>query len=177
MSDVTNLVSSTPFTQAGTPRWMSPELIDPEKFGSADGRPTKPSDCYALGMLIYEVLSGKAPLFQHNRYAVIARILEGERPARPSQGGHEVLFTDDVWGILGHCWQPTPGDRPRIGDVLECLEKASGSWEPSQTIASPPATNSAAHNPDLSDISLLSQGVLSHRSRKQSKGDPNGNHV
>jgi len=46
------------FTSGGTRRWMSPELLDPERFGvpeSEDNRPTRQSDCYALGMVIYEV--------------------------------------------------------------------------------------------------------------------------
>ena len=46
------------FTGGGTRRWMSPELLDPEGFGipeSEDNRPTRQSDCYALGMVIYEV--------------------------------------------------------------------------------------------------------------------------
>jgi hypothetical protein len=37
---------------------MSPELLDPELFDipqSEGDRPTKQSDCYALGMVIYEV--------------------------------------------------------------------------------------------------------------------------
>ena len=37
---------------------MSPELLDPERFRipeSEGGRPTRQSDCYALGMVIYEV--------------------------------------------------------------------------------------------------------------------------
>ena len=37
---------------------MSPELLIPERFGvheSEAGRPTRQSDCYALGMVIYEV--------------------------------------------------------------------------------------------------------------------------
>jgi len=38
---------------------MSPELLDPERFGLPDSpeanRPTRRSDCYALGMVIYEV--------------------------------------------------------------------------------------------------------------------------
>ena len=37
---------------------MSPELLDPERFGipeSEDTRPTRQSDCYALGMVVYEV--------------------------------------------------------------------------------------------------------------------------
>lgn len=34
---------------------MSPELLSPEEFGMADNRPTRQSDRYALGMVIYEV--------------------------------------------------------------------------------------------------------------------------
>ena len=46
------------FTAGGTHRWMSPELLDPEFFGipqSEGDRPTRQSDCYALGMVVYEV--------------------------------------------------------------------------------------------------------------------------
>ena len=46
------------FTAGGTYRWMSPELLDPERFGVPElkgDRPTRQSDCYALGMVIYEV--------------------------------------------------------------------------------------------------------------------------
>ena len=46
------------FTGGGTRRWMSPELLDPERLGmpeSEGNRPTRQSDCYALGMVVYEV--------------------------------------------------------------------------------------------------------------------------
>ena len=43
------------FTPGGTTRWMSPELLDPDRYGLPDSRPTKQSDCYALGMVVYEV--------------------------------------------------------------------------------------------------------------------------
>ena len=46
------------FTSGGSTRWTSPELLDPERFGvpeSEGDRPTTQSDCYALGMVIYEV--------------------------------------------------------------------------------------------------------------------------
>jgi len=39
----------------GTPGWMSPEITWPENHGARDGRPTKESDVYSLGVLIYEV--------------------------------------------------------------------------------------------------------------------------
>jgi hypothetical protein len=43
---------------------MSPELLDPEMFGipqSEGDRPTRQSDCFALGMVIYEVRVRMSP--------------------------------------------------------------------------------------------------------------------
>ena len=48
-------VSLVPHTSGGTIRWISPELLYPAMFGLDDSRPTKQSDCYALGMVVYEV--------------------------------------------------------------------------------------------------------------------------
>jgi len=48
------LLSNTAVPSCGTTRWMSPELLDPSHFDS-DGLPSRESDCYALGMVIYEV--------------------------------------------------------------------------------------------------------------------------
>jgi len=57
-SSIPQNASLMSFTSGGTTRWMSPELLDPERFGvpeSEGDRPTRQSDCYALGMVIYEV--------------------------------------------------------------------------------------------------------------------------
>ena len=48
-------VISTSVRSGGTLRWMSPELFDPKQFNLPTVRLTKESDCYALGMVIYEV--------------------------------------------------------------------------------------------------------------------------
>ena len=126
---------------------MSPELLDPEKFGLKDGRQTKHSDCYALGMVIYEVLSGRIPFYGRHDYAVVVGVLKGERPGKPrGEGG--TRFTGDIWDTLECCWKSSPGDRPSIKDVLRCLEKVSISWTPPspQTVAGPPATSSLTRN-------------------------------
>ena len=125
---------------------MSPELLDPE---TQDRRQTKHSDCYALGMVMYEVLSGQIPFYQHMHLVIPWKVVGGDRPQRP-QGAEGVWFMDDVWGVLERCWAPQPGDRPSIEGVLQCLEKISESWTPpSPPLASPPTSSSLAW--DFSD--------------------------
>jgi len=109
------------YTQGGTIRWMSPELLNPEEFSLKDGRPTKEADCYALGMVIYEVLSGHVPFAQYRDLGVVWRILKGERPERP-RGKNETLFTDDIWGVSELCWAHQPRDRLSASGVLVRLE-------------------------------------------------------
>ena len=104
---------------------MSPELLDPDQFGPKDGRPTRESDRYALGMVIYEVLSGKVPFAPYRDYVVMRKVIEGERPERP-QGEEGIRFTDDMWQTLQQCWTQEPEERPRLEVILGCLEPSDG---------------------------------------------------
>jgi len=129
VSDSTYHTSSSTPKSAGTTRWMSPELLDPDRFGPKDGRATKKSDCYALGMVILEVLSGKPPFSGYSGLVVMRKVIEGERPGRP-EGKEEVWFTDDLWEILEQCWLPQAERRPAIEAILECLQRGSTAWQP-----------------------------------------------
>jgi hypothetical protein len=116
------LMDTPSSTLDGMLRWMSPELMDPERFGLEDDHPTKESDCYALGMVIYEVLSRNQPFAPYSEYATVARILRGKRPKRP-RGVERILFTDNIWGMLKLCWKPQPRDRISASAVLLRLEE------------------------------------------------------
>ena len=129
VSDPTDPAASSSSVKGGTIRWMSPERIDPERFGSKDSRPTKESDCYSLGMVIYEVLSGQIPFASYEGFAVARKVTEGERPVRLG-GAEGAWFTDDLWGMLTRCWEPRPKNRPSIKAVLECLGPVSKAWSP-----------------------------------------------
>lgn len=110
-------------------RWMSPELLDPDRFGFENSRPTKESDCYALGMVILEVLSGRAPFSCCNGLIVVRKVIEGERPGRP-RGVEGVWFTDDIWEVLWRCWSSQPRNRPTVDSILGILKPLSTSWQP-----------------------------------------------
>ena len=114
-------ISDSTTNFGGTTRWMSPELLHPQLFGFKDNRPTKGSDCYALGMVILEVLTGQVPFADDSTFVVMQKVMSGERPERPK----EAWSTDDLWGTLEQCWSHQPGSRPTAIAVLECLERVS----------------------------------------------------
>ena len=137
---------------------MSPELISPD---IQDYRRTKYSDCYALGMVVYEVLSGLLPFHRHPNLVVVGKVVGGERPERPQAA----WFTDDVWEMLERCWAPKPANRPGAGDMLQYLEDVSRSWIPPSPRSSAVSSTAGPLTWEFSDIitaeSLDSSGVLS----------------
>ena len=127
---------------------MSPELLDPGRFGSGIGRPTKQSDCYALGMVVYEVctnaifpavenvgltyrqvLCGNAPYWEIvNKGAVIYAITEGVRPEKP-EAAENLGLTEGLWGVVQRCRSVDASARPDVRNILSHLNHATWSWE------------------------------------------------
>ena len=108
---------------------MSPELIDPQRFGFEKFHPTKYSDRYALGMVVYETISGHLPFHQHLDFAVVVKVTTGEHPPR------EAGFTDSLWRMLELCWGSQPKNRPSVEDVLHCLWGVDALQDPSANAA------------------------------------------
>ena len=162
VEDLENPTLSSSVRNGGTTRWMSPERLYPEDFDFGDGRPTEESDCYALGMVILEVLSGEAPFARDVRVAVILKVHRGERPERPKGG----QFTNDLWKTLGQCWSTQPNDRPTVKAVLECLELVSKVWRPLPHIVKDVGTNGNKSDSISYCMSLASSQTSSSLSRK-----------
>ena len=120
ISDPTNPFPSSSHSPGGTARWMSPELINPQRFGLNKSRRTKASDCYALGMVVYETISGHPPFHEDADLSVFVKVSEGEHPHRGAG------FTNALWEMLELCWGQ-PGDRPSIRHLLQCLETSNPS--------------------------------------------------
>ena len=141
---------------------MSPELLRSDKSGSKASRPTEKSDCYALGMVVYEVLSGQTPFASKTPPEVIQMVLKDKRPERP-QKEEGKLLTDAIWGVLELCWKPKPNDRTSIEAVLTGLE---------QNPPPPESTHDADRDVNIVDTGQL--GVITSESgtSRFSSGSP-----
>ncbi|KAF9642090.1 kinase-like protein [Thelephora ganbajun] len=128
-TSVNSEASPVSFTTGGTSRWMSPELLDPDRFGITDPRPTKQSDCYALGMVVYEVLCGNVPYWEiKNEGALINVIMRGDRPQKP-EGAGDLGFTEGLWSINQRCWLVNANERPDVRAILFQLNHATWAWD------------------------------------------------
>lgn len=61
----TGPVATLSTTGLGTCRWMAPELFFPEMYGLDHSIPSKESDVYAFGMVIYEVCPMPYPIYSN----------------------------------------------------------------------------------------------------------------
>ena len=100
-----------------TTDFMAPELLLPRMFGLEKEVPSKKADIYALGMTIYQVLTGRWPFFTKRETEVVHVVISGERPPKPWNAG-EIGMTDVVWELLKECWREDRTTRPGISKVL-----------------------------------------------------------
>ncbi|OCH84445.1 kinase-like protein [Obba rivulosa] len=106
----------------GSPRWMSPELLDPEEFGLERAQITPQSDVYALSWVFWEVFTGRFPYAQHKRDpTVIACISRGERHPRPKDAA-PLGLSEDLWSLMEVCWSTNWEERPDIGTITKQLQ-------------------------------------------------------
>ena len=168
MADLgTILLSESVVSSGGTLVWMSPELLNLPP-GSKD-RPTRESDCYALGMVIYEVsrlyslryslvyayqvLTGLRPFYHFHAYKSVFTtafaILRGERPAKPLDA-ESLGFTATLWGLVELCWSELGSTRPTARQLFDYFSSPSLTWDPPPVY---PAIKADAFNIANSDSS------------------------
>jgi len=121
----------------GTAQWMAPELAYPSDFGfTGELRkrlPSKDTDTYAIGMTIFEVITGYYPFGDEQDYTVTLMVARGGRPKRPRPG-----FPDTLWELLLRTWvvqhahesQRRPSARTILDRLKECVDHWGESIDP-----------------------------------------------
>ncbi|KAF9647778.1 kinase-like protein [Thelephora ganbajun] len=112
----------------GTMKFMSPELLAPLTFGIKDSLPIPQADIYALGLVIFQVLTGEIP-FRRVRQTELGYLVavKGLRPDKPENAA-AIGFSDSLWGFVQRCWDGNRDLRPRVPEVVMHLEAAAANW-------------------------------------------------
>jgi serine/threonine protein kinase len=97
----------------GTASYMSPEQCGAEKF--IDGK----SDVYALGVMLYELLSGRTP-FSGSQTEIMEQHLLSEPP--PLQLLHGELAPPELEDLLRRMLRKLPARRPNMSEVAAALQ-------------------------------------------------------
>ena len=105
--------------ESGTVSFMAPELLHSARFGLEKGVPSKEADIYALGMTMYQVLTGQWPFYPKQKMEIVAAVISGKRPPKP-KNAEEIGMTDVVWELMGKCWME---DRTKRLNILQVLRK------------------------------------------------------
>jgi serine/threonine protein kinase len=101
----------------GTPAYMAPEQLSGLEV-------TARSDIYSLGMVLYEIFTGKLP-FESNTLAGLMRAQQESQPASPSTLVREL--DPMVERVILRCLQPKPAYAPGLRAGRGCGSAGRGS--------------------------------------------------
>ena len=92
-------------TMVGTPYYLSPEIINSKPYDAK-------SDIWALGVLLYELMTFKMPFEANSLPMLSLKISKGKYPNPPS------VYSNELKDILKRCLTLDPEQRPNIDQLL-----------------------------------------------------------
>ncbi|MEV6343832.1 serine/threonine-protein kinase [Actinoplanes sp. NPDC051851] len=137
---------TSPNAVVGTPHYMAPEAFQ--------GTPPSPAtDVYALGVLLYELVSGQPP-YRSDSIPELMRLHESGDPVRRPG------MPDPLWRLIRSCLSPAPRNRPPASGIAADLRALS------RHLAGVPALPP----PSFSSLSLFSSALSSARPSREGLG-------
>ena len=111
--------------------------MDPQCFNDIPFDRNEKSDIYAIGVLLWQLTSGKLPFEPVDNYLIPFRIKNGQR--EKAIDGTPSEYVD----LYTKCWDKDPEKRPTIESILETLNTIT--WETKTS----PGTSADEHDGDL----------------------------
>ncbi|CAI8031474.1 Deleted in malignant brain tumors 1 protein, partial [Geodia barretti] len=94
-------------------KWMAPESLNDRHF-------SEKSDVWSYGVTMWEVFSGgKAPYPATDLLTLMQSLEQGHPMPQP----YNAACSEEIFGIMGQCWQMEPRDRPTFKEICSTLSK------------------------------------------------------
>ena len=113
---------------------MAPEQIDGSDVSPA-------TDLYAVGVLLYEMLTGKRPFQRSSRAATLRAHLREPPPSQPEDGS----IPPALFRVIQRSWNKSP--EHRFKDALSFIEALGGSLNDDDTLSTEPMTSQPTCSP------------------------------
>ncbi|MEV4709571.1 serine/threonine-protein kinase [Actinoplanes sp. NPDC049316] len=113
----------------GTPHYMAPEA-----FHSSSTSPA--ADVYALGVLLYEMVSGRPPYDSDTVTELMRLHLQGDPERRPG-------VPDALWDVIAGCLEQKPRLRPSAAELVADLGAVARSTADAPALPAPAARQDA----------------------------------
>ncbi|MER7269671.1 serine/threonine-protein kinase [Micromonospora carbonacea] len=125
-------------TLLGTPAYLAPERLD-------NGQVSPATDVYALGLLLYRMLTGRLPW----QASTTTQMLRAHMYAEPAPMPDVPGLPAEVAGLVHRCLAKRPEDRPATAEVARTLAGAAGMLATVTVPSAPAGGDPARLDPDV----------------------------
>jgi hypothetical protein len=95
-------------------RWKSPEIIK-----RIEEKENEKSCVFTIGMMCHTVIMRLYPYDEDTDEIAMGRVVVGERPCVGEMEEKECV----VLPLIKRCWSDSPGDRPKLKEVIQIVKK------------------------------------------------------
>src|SRR5689334_14986832 len=125
---------TTPNAVVGTPHYMAPEAFH-------GVTPSPATDVYALGVLLYELVSGQPPYLSDSVPELMRMHAEGRPQRRPG-------IPDELWKLIRSCLSAKPRQRPAANVLVRDLRQLARKLTEVPALLPPAPPSLPAVDPD-----------------------------